>query len=214
MGNRRRAPGFVISGRHCQFVQGSDKTYKPIASVAAVSERPVQGYSTARERWCIAAPPDVSLRGAKRRGNLAVPDWTTGKLSAKSQLPSRDCHVGLRPPRNDKPVCLTPPNHCPNTCDCLWRSLSAATNAIGACRFIGSLFVSAALRRERHAAPLQRTTENFPLSIFRSPTHKTAGRRKFPRPAGPIFVYSVSFCICSVAVSDEPSPFPVSVTSV
>ena len=95
------------------------------------SERPVQGYSTARERWCIAAPPDVSLRGAKRRGNLAVPDWTTGKLSAKSQLPSRDCHVGLRPPRNDKPVCLTPLNYYCNTCDCLWRSLSAATDAIG-----------------------------------------------------------------------------------
>ena len=59
--------------------------------------------------------PDVSLRGAKRRGNLAVPGRTTGKPSAKSQLPPRDCtpralprasrsgrHVGLRPPRNDK----------------------------------------------------------------------------------------------------------------
>ena len=38
---------------------------------------------------------------AARRGNLAVPGWIMGKLSAKSQLPSRDCHVGLRPPRND-----------------------------------------------------------------------------------------------------------------
>ena len=34
-------------------------------------------------------------------------------------------------------------------------AVSAATDAIGACHFIGSLFVSAALRRERHAAPLQ-----------------------------------------------------------
>ena len=57
----------------------------------------------------------MSLRGAKRRGNLAVPGRIVGKPSAKSQLPSRDCtpralprasrsgrHVGLWPPRNDK----------------------------------------------------------------------------------------------------------------
>ena len=30
---------------------------------------------------------------AARRGNLAVPGWIMGKLSAKSQLPSRDSHV-------------------------------------------------------------------------------------------------------------------------
>ena len=30
---------------------------------------------------------------AARRGNLAVPGWIMGKLSAKSQLPSRDCRV-------------------------------------------------------------------------------------------------------------------------
>ena len=83
--------------------------------VAALTERLVQGYSTAQGHWCTARHPDVSLRGAKRRGNLAVPGRTTGKPSAKSQLPPRDCtpralprasrsgrHVGLRPPRNDK----------------------------------------------------------------------------------------------------------------
>ena len=32
-------------------------------------------------------------------------------------------------------VCLTPPNYYCNTCDCLWRSLSAATDAIGAYHF-------------------------------------------------------------------------------
>ena len=30
---------------------------------------------------------------AARRGNLAVPGWIMGKLSAKTQLPSRDSHV-------------------------------------------------------------------------------------------------------------------------
>ena len=44
---------------------------------------------------------------AGRRGNLAVPGRIVGKLSAKTQLPSRDCHVGLWPPRNDKLGSLT-----------------------------------------------------------------------------------------------------------
>ena len=33
--------------------------------------------------------------------------WITGKPPAKSQLPARDCHVGLRPPRNDKSEAIT-----------------------------------------------------------------------------------------------------------
>ena len=138
----------AISGRHSQIVQAAVKTYRPIASVAALTERLVQGYSPAQGHWCTARHPDVSLRGAKRRGNLgkalpiytecrrtqslsnltvaalserhgglqyaphclygarlsdlslrgakrrgnlAEPDRTTGKSSAKSQLPSRDC---------------------------------------------------------------------------------------------------------------------------
>ena len=61
----------------------------------------------AEGHWCTSRSPDVSLRGAKRRGNLAVPGRIVGKLSAKTQLPSRDCHVGLWPPRNDKLGSLT-----------------------------------------------------------------------------------------------------------
>ena len=60
----------AISGRHSQIVQAAMKTYRPIASVAALTERLVQGYSTAQGHWCTARHPDVSLRGAKRRGNL------------------------------------------------------------------------------------------------------------------------------------------------
>ena len=60
----------AISGRHSQIVQAAVKTYRPIASVAALTERLVQEYSTAQGHWCTARHPDVSLRGAKRRGNL------------------------------------------------------------------------------------------------------------------------------------------------
>ena len=68
----------AISGRHSQSVQAAVKTYRPIASVAALTERLVQGYSTAQGHWCTARHPDVSLRGAKRRGNLgkALPIYT------------------------------------------------------------------------------------------------------------------------------------------
>ena len=74
----------------------------PMGNAAAFPEHLAEGNSTAQVHWCTAHSPDVSLRGAKRRGNLAEHGRTTGKPSAKSQLPSRDCHVGLRPPRNDK----------------------------------------------------------------------------------------------------------------
>ena len=70
-------------------------------TVAALSERH-GGLQYAPHCLYGARLSDLSLRGAKRRGNLAEHGRTTGKPSAKSQLPSRDCHVGLRPPRNDK----------------------------------------------------------------------------------------------------------------
>ena len=52
--------------------------------VAAVSERHVRGIQSYKGSGAPWHPPDVSLRGAKRRGNLAVPSRITGRLSAKS----------------------------------------------------------------------------------------------------------------------------------
>ena len=60
--------------------------------------------------------------------------------SAKTQAVAGDCHVGLRPPRNDKSGGLAPLNHCRDTCNCHRRSLSAATDAIGAFYFNDSLY--------------------------------------------------------------------------
>ena len=74
-------------------------------------------------------------RPRRGRGNLAVPSWITGMSSAKSQAVARDCHVGLRPPRNDKFVSRCSRRKYLQICDCLRRSLSAATDAIGAHHF-------------------------------------------------------------------------------
>ena len=78
----------------------------PNLTVAAVSDRLVQSHSTAGGHWCTAALPDVSLRGAKRRGNLAVHSWITGRPRRK-----RNClpEIATAPlgPRNDKSGAFT-----------------------------------------------------------------------------------------------------------
>ena len=120
---------------------------------------------------CTSRSPDVSLRGAKRRGNLAVHSRIVGKPSAKSQLPSRDCHVGLRPPRNDKSESFTPQNAYRKSCQSAWRSASAATDAIGACHFNDSLYGSGVRSRARLSPPysaLRKAMGKTPLSTLNS----------------------------------------------
>ena len=95
------------------------------------------------------------------------------------EVPSRDCHVGLRPPRNDKPLAFTvlsmactDRQHCagpgcplpyngvynrreyPKICSCQWRSLTAATDAIGFYVFIGTLYELEVPSRDCHVASL------------------------------------------------------------
>ena len=82
----------AISGRHLQIVQAAVKTYRPIASVAAVSDRLWQLQIWRYFRRMCKAPKLVIARALRARGNLAVPGWIVGQLSAKTQLPSRDCH--------------------------------------------------------------------------------------------------------------------------
>ena len=78
----------AISGRHFQFVQSADKTYKPIASVAALTAQPLAalppygcgvpftgsdrlaGWQCLQRKFIDATPSGLSFRGAKRRGNL------------------------------------------------------------------------------------------------------------------------------------------------
>ena len=91
----------------------------PNLTVAAVSDRLVQSHSTAGGHWCTAALPDVSLRGAKRRGNLAVHSWITGRPRRKRnclpEIAPQGHFLALRAqgataplgPRNDKSGAFT-----------------------------------------------------------------------------------------------------------
>ena len=110
--------------------------------------------------------PDLSLRGAKRRGNLAVLCWISRKLRRK-----RNCFPEIAPqghflalraqgatapsgPRNDKSGSIAPLNSCHQYCQPAWRSLSAATDAIGRCVFIDTLHELEVPSRDCHVASL------------------------------------------------------------
>ena len=74
----------AISGRHLQFVQSNDKTYQPIASVAAVTAQPLAAlppygcgvplagnerpaeWQYLRHKFIGAMPSSLSLRGGRR----------------------------------------------------------------------------------------------------------------------------------------------------
>ena len=80
----------------------------------------------------MAPAPELSLRGAKRRGNLGKAVAFSPGLSC---YPPRYCEIATAPlgPRNDSPGSLMPLNPCRKYCQPARRSLSAATDAIGPC---------------------------------------------------------------------------------
>ena len=88
---------------HKRFAQAAVKMVTaPTGPVAALSERPVGSNSTAGGHWCTSRSPDVSLRGAKRRGNLGKAVAVSPVAFPRCGRVLRDCHVGRWPPRNDK----------------------------------------------------------------------------------------------------------------
>ena len=100
-------------------------------------------YRTIQTRRGAGAPPcspDLSFRGAKRRGNLGKAVTILPIASPRSYWALRDRHVGLRPPRNDKLGSIAPMNLCWKTHGCARCSVSAATDAIGAHRFNVTLY--------------------------------------------------------------------------
>ena len=69
-----------------------------------------------------------------------------------SHNPARYCEIatGAKRPRNDNSGGVTPQNPYATCCWPAWRSLSAATDAIGAYRFHGGLYKSAVPPRDCH----------------------------------------------------------------
>ena len=151
--------------------------------------------------------PGLSFRGAKRRGNLLQPVTFSPRPTC---YPTWSCEIatGAKRPRNDKFGSRFGRRGYLAICNCPWRSLSAATDAIGAYYFIGTLYQLPVQRREGHAPPLQCTAggpriihssffslqysftsvprpyntqlalQNFPLSIIHVPPHTLFHNRK------------------------------------
>ena len=133
---------------------------------------------------------DVSLRGAKRRGNLAVHNWITGRPRRKRK---RLLEIATAPsgPRNDKLGSLMPMNLRCMICKCTRRSLSAATDAIGVYHFNGGLYGLQVLRRERHAAPLHGVCGRQSAAAFPSAIRYEYAKRTAGRPSSALFTASI-----------------------
>ena len=133
---------------------------------------------------------DVSLRGAKRRGNLAVHNWITGRPRRKRK---RLLEIATAPsgPRNDKLGSLMPMNLRCMICKCTRRSLSAATDAIGIYHFNGSQYESGVHCRERHAAPLQGVCGRQSAAAFPSAIRYDYAKRTAGRPSSALFTASI-----------------------
>ena len=124
---RGRFAPVAISGRHLQFVQSADKTYKPIASVAAVSDR-LAGWQCLQRKFIGAMPSSLSLRGGRRptwQSRSTRPDHRKAigeNATAFPRLPRRFA------PRNDTSGSAVVYQRPPTVeLPCTGRSLSAAT---------------------------------------------------------------------------------------
>ena len=110
----------------CNSYRLPAKTHKPIASVAALPARLAGWQVIGWHRRPRNASKFVIARPQRGRGNLGKAVSFSPMAFLRSGYDLRDCHVGLRPPRNDKLGGLVPLNCCCTTCNCLRRSGNAA----------------------------------------------------------------------------------------
>ena len=105
-------------------------------------------------------PPDVSLRGAKRRGNLGKAVAISPVAFPRCSRGLRDCHVGLRPPRNDKPLAFAILTMVCTSCRCTaGRGQPGPYNAWPKARELFILHFSVfSIHLFLRAPPLQRTS--------------------------------------------------------
>ena len=82
---------------------------------------------------------------------------TWRRIRSAMPFPFRQClpEIATAPlgPRNDKLEGLAPQNMCRKDCQTAWRSLSAATGAIGFCVFIDALYGLQMPARDCHVGP-------------------------------------------------------------
>ena len=143
----------VCSGAHCAAVGGfaALRMRRPLYGERAPCEGPFN-----RARALVHRGTPLTCH-SEERSDVGI---SCRQLRFRRWLscdPAGYCEIatGAKRPRNDKSGSIAPLNSCHQYCQPAWRSLSAATDAIGAYHFIGSHYESAASRRERHAAPLQ-----------------------------------------------------------
>ena len=88
------------STRACALHRLSLNLYEPIASVAALSERPA-GWQQSRHKLIGAMPPRFVIARSEATWQSHATGYVFAEGPVLSSRVPRDCHVGLRPPRND-----------------------------------------------------------------------------------------------------------------
>ena len=156
---------------HRRYAQAADKTYKPITSAAALRERlscrfcgtivdrtsPCRG-AACRSRRCTGAINKLPLKWQIlpichcEEADVAISQYLAGSQERHRRRRNRLQEIATAPlgPRNDKLGGVCGRRECLETCNCPWRSLSAATDAIGACHFNGSRYELQVPSRDCH----------------------------------------------------------------
>ena len=191
----------AISGKHLQFVQSNDKTYQPIASVAALTAQPLAalppygcgvplagcdrlaGWQCLQRKFIDATPSGLSLRGGRR------PTWQSREGSCDfaityllSTWVLRDSHVASLLGMTRQAGAAVHQSTSAVEYLCTRRSLSAATDAIGFYRFNGSLYGSFVQRRARLSAPLQRHVRSAIVPPNLQPAWRSLPVKGTPHP--------------------------------
>ena len=132
-------------------------------------------YGSVTQRGVEDAAPYKACAVDIVHGNLQLPKALTERRYRRNwlvrfivalyelQVPSRDCHVGRWPPRNDNSKPLHVRRCRSTTCDCQRRLLSAATDAIGFHVLSPALYELQVPSRDCHVASLLAMTIGGPV---------------------------------------------------
>ena len=117
----------------------------------------------------------VIARTQRGRGNLGKAVAFSPMAFPRFNRVLRDCHVGRWPPRNDKLGGIAPLNLYRKYCQPAWRSLSAATDVIGAYYFNDGRYESAVPSRDCTPRALPRASRSGRHVGLRPPRNDKSG---------------------------------------